>query len=261
MRSSRGETLTREGGWAGGEGLGGGGDLAGNLARRHGALLDGPHGLAGPAVEGVHEPGLAGDRDRVDDLAVHLDGHQHGRAGQVEVPQPVVDGLVVPRQLAGAGVERDQRLGVEVVAQPVAAVVVVRRGADAGEEQSALLVHHHRRPRVGVPGVVPAAVLPGLVPRLARLRNQVEGPDQLARAHVEGLDVPRRVARVDEPVPHPVADDQQVFEDHRRRCLRVVQPVRAPQQLLGEVDLAPVAKRLDRLPPWPHPAQSGASGC
>ena len=242
-----GEPLTREGGRPGGEGLGRGGDLPGHVARRDRALLDGPHRLAGLAVEGVDEPGLARHRHRVDHPPVHRHGEQHRRPRQVEVPQPVVNRLEVPRELARAGVQRHQRLRVEVVAQAVPAVVVVGRRADSRIHEPPFLVHDHRRPGIGVPGVVPAAILPGLVSGLARLRDEVERPHQLAGVHVEGLHVARRVARVDEAVPHPVADDHQVLEDHGRRRLRVVQAVGGPEQLLGEVDLAPVAERLHRL--------------
>ena len=89
---------------------------------------------------------------------------------------------------------------------------------------------------------VPGAVLPGVVAELAGLRDQVEGPDQLAGFGAERLHVPRRVALVDEAVPDPVPHDHQVLEDDRRRGLRVVEAVDGPEELRGEVDLAAVTE-------------------
>ena len=150
----------------------------------------------------------------------------------------MLHGLEVPDPLAGAGVEADDGLREEVVAEAVSAVVVVAWRPDGEVDEPAFGVEGHRRPDVGVAYPVPGAVLPGVVSELAGLRDQVEGPDQLAGRRAERLHVARRVALVDEAVPDAVPHDHQVLEDDRRRRLRVVEAVDGPKELRGEVDLA-----------------------
>ena len=175
-----GEGLLRERRRLRGEGLSLGGPFAGDVARRDRAVLDGPDRLAGHPVEDVDEAGLRGGGDRVDLLAVHVDGQQGGRRRQVVVPEAVLHGLEVPDPLAGARVEADDGLREEVVAEAVSAVVVVARRADGEVDEPPFGVEGHRRPDVRVPHPVPGAVLPGVVPELAgcgiRLKDQTSSP-------------------------------------------------------------------------------------
>ena len=207
-----------------------------------GAVLDGPDRLAGHPVEDVDEAGLRGSGDRVDLPAVHVDGEQGGRGRQVVVPEAVLHGLEVPDPLAGAGVEADDGLREEVVAEAVSAVVVVARRPDREVDEPPFGVEGHGRPDVRVADSVPGAVLPGVVAELAGLRDQVEGPDQLAGFGAERLHVAWRIALVDEAVPDAVPHDHQVLEDDRRGGLRVVEAVDGPEELRGEVDLAAVTE-------------------
>jgi hypothetical protein len=84
------------------------------------------------------KPCLVGLHHRRDRLAVLGDGHQLGSVGQVVVPQVVVNDLEVPQPLAGARVEREQRVAEQVVARPVAAVEIEprRSGRDEGDARS-----------------------------------------------------------------------------------------------------------------------------
>ena len=66
-------------------------------------------------------PGLRDLRDGVDALSVAADGEQVRRRGQVAVPEVVMHELIVPEALAGGGVEREQAVGEEVLADAVAA--------------------------------------------------------------------------------------------------------------------------------------------
>ena len=100
------------------------------------------------------------------------------------------------------------------------AVEIARRALDGKIHVAKLFVGRQRRPRAGVPGVGPGIVQPGVVAELAGLRNRVEGPQPLARAHVPAADEALRVlfrarrgARQKRAAGH---DD--VFHHHRRRA-------------------------------------------
>ena len=69
---------------------------------------------------------LRGLRHDVHVAAVLPDRQQLGRLRQVEVPQVVVNELVMPEPLAGARVERHQAVGEQVGALAIAAVEVER---------------------------------------------------------------------------------------------------------------------------------------
>ena len=181
--------LTVVGGRPGGEGLGGGGAFAGNICLLHGSLLDGPHGLPRPPVQDEGE-GLLGDqRDGLDRAPVNDQVHQDRGRGGVVVPDPVVDGLVVPDPLPGGRIQRNQALGEEVLAWPVAAVVVACAQLDGQVDVPQRGVGAQRGPHGGVARVRPGIVFPGVVSVLAGLGDGVEGPAKLARDRVEAAHV------------------------------------------------------------------------
>jgi len=80
--------------------------------------------LAGGAVEHIEEAVAVGVEQEPARLALPVDIHEHGRLLRVPVPEVVRGVLVVPLQPAAPGVERHDRVGVEVVADAFAAVVV-----------------------------------------------------------------------------------------------------------------------------------------
>ena len=164
--------------------------------------------------------------------------------------------LVVPLQPAGVGVERDDRIGVEVVAGPLLgfqsgpglptpqyvrlSVGIVRAGHP--DRAAAVL------PRLGSQYVVGVrrARLPGLMPGFARPGNRVEAPDLLSRARVVGGDEAANavLAAAD-------ADDDLVLDDERRQRHRVaglaVGHLGLPQRpAASRVDARPGARRA-----WP----------
>ena len=63
--------------------------------------------------------------------------------------------LEVPQELAGVGVDGEQRVGVEVVADAVAAVEVHHSGARGRVDDAALLVERHAGPVIGGAGGLP----------------------------------------------------------------------------------------------------------
>ena len=158
----------------------------------HGPLFDRPHRLPGTAIEDVEEAGLRGLHDGVDPLPVDRDLAEGRRADRVPFPDVVAHRLKVPDPLARSGVERDERVGVQVVAGPVAAVVRGGRRRDLDVDVAELLVGRQAAPRPEVARVLPRAVAPGLVARLARPRHDVERPQPAARADVVAAHILRR---------------------------------------------------------------------
>ena len=158
--------------------------LAGHVALRHGALLDRPHRLARLAVQHVDEGLLRHLREGFDTATVDRDVGEHRRRRQVVVPDAVMQRLEVPHAFAGRRVERDDRLGVQVVAGPRAAVVVAGRLLGGQVDVTELLVGAEQRPNTAVAGVRPRVLEPGLVAGLAGPRHDVKRPQLLARAHV-----------------------------------------------------------------------------
>ena len=158
-----------------------------------------------------------------------VDVEQHDVAGRVVVPQVVLDLLIVPAQLAGARVERDDRIGVEVVA--VARRAVEIRVGIAGAED------HAGRAAASIAGVV-QTVPPPRLPRIAgeRLRiGRLPAPALLAGV---------RVVRGDETAQRPLAagaaDDHLAVVDLRRHALGVA------DRRIGDARLPALAHRCAR---------------
>src|SRR4051812_3764599 len=97
--------------------------------------------------------------------------------------------LIVPLLLAGAEIETDDALAVEIVAGPMSAIVITGRRFDRQVYETQLLVDRHLRPDAGVARGVGRVVEPRLVSGLAALGDRVERPQTLARARVEAADV------------------------------------------------------------------------
>ena len=186
--------------------------LAGHVALRHRPLLDRPDRLARHAIEHIQQAELRGLRDDVDRLAVVLHGQQLRTGDEIVVPQIVMQQLVMPEALAGAQVEREQRVAEQVVPFAIAAPEIERRRAEREISDAALLVDRELGPRVRAAGGLPRIGRPRVVAELARPRNRVERPDEPAGQHVERADVSgRRVVTFagrrskDEQVPEHLA--------------------------------------------------------
>ena len=184
--------LEIEGRRSGRKGLGRRRPLPGYRGLRYRAFFDRPDGLARDPVEDVGEGRLGHLGDDLPQPAVDHDIGEHGRGGDVPVPDAVMNGLEVPDALAGFGVQGEQALGVDVVAGPVAAPEVAgrRRGGDV--DVAELLVAGHRSPDVGAADPLPGVVVPRLGELLAFLRDRMEAPLRLAGADVVGPHVARR---------------------------------------------------------------------
>ena len=176
------------------ERLRGGRPLAGHVGLRNRPLLDRPDRLAGLPIEDVEEPLLRRLRDDLARLAVLADRQQLGRLRNVPVPEVVVNELLMPDPLAGAGVDRDERVGEQVVALAIAAVEVVARAAEADERDAVLLVDGELAPVVPAAADLLVAFRPRVVAELPFVRNDMEDPGELPGPHVVGMDVGGRAA-------------------------------------------------------------------
>ena len=114
--------------------------------------------LAGVALVDVDVPGLAAVDHDVDHLAVLvLRLGQDRRADGVQVPHVVGDVLEVPLVRAVVQVDRDDRVGVEVVAGADVTVQVGRGIADHEEDRARLLVHRRSHPHAAAQRLVERA--------------------------------------------------------------------------------------------------------
>ena len=125
--------------------------------------------------------------------------------------------LEVPLQRAGVGVERDHRVGVEVVAGPQVRVPVGAGVADAPVGQVERRVVRRRQPHRSAAGL-PRVAAPRLVAALARPRHRVEAPQLLAGGGIERGDEAANavLAAAD-------ADEDLVLHRERRHRDRVAQ--------------------------------------
>src|ERR1035438_2243539 len=171
---SRAKTSTREGN-AGGDRLRRRSGLAGHGAGREGTFMNGKQRLPCEPVEDVQIALLGGLRQGVYGFAVADEIEEHGRRWKVAVPDVVMHALEVPDALAGGGIEREQGVGVEVVAGAVATVVVEDRGAGRRVDDAVLGIESHAGPVVGRAGSLPGVWRPGFVAHFARMGNSVEG--------------------------------------------------------------------------------------
>ena len=164
--------------------------FAGHVALRHGDFRDRPHRLAGLTIQHEQQALFGGLRQRFDRSTI-LDGvDEDRRRRNVVIPQRMMRRLKVPAPFAGADVDRDDALAVEIRAGPKAAVHVAVRRFDGQIRQPKLLVGRDRGPDTGVAAARPRGVVePGFVAGLAGLRHGMESPEQLAGHDVETADV------------------------------------------------------------------------
>ena len=193
--------------------------LAGHVGLRHRTLLERPYRLSGDPIEHVEEALLARLRDRLHGPAVHRDVGEQRRRRHVEVPDRMVDDLIVPFALAGFQVDAHQAVAEQVVARTMTAVQVRRGIFNRQIHEPELLVDGNLRPDARVAVDRPRFLLPGIVAEVARLGNRVERPQQLAALRVPRAHQPLGVVvgLHRQPFAERRADDDRVLGDRRRR--------------------------------------------
>ena len=151
-----------------------------------------------------------------------------------------MDDLIVPAQLAGLHVEREQRRGVEVVAFARGAAEHRHGVAGVDVDEPEIDIDRRRVPHAGAALLPDLSVLrvarrrPRLVSRFARTGNRGELPQQLA-----GLGVERHDLAAKRPVAVGEAGEEHAAGVHRRAgnglagLRRRVADLRGPDQLAG----------------------------
>src|SRR5690242_3532846 len=148
----------------------------------------------------------------------------------------MMNDLIVPLTLTCFQIDAYETLGEQVVAGTVTAVIVGRWCFHREVDETEFFVHRDLRPHTGVAIDGPRVVLPAVVAELTWAGNRVEGPQQLAGAHVERAHETFRVVvrRDGRAFTERRTDDRHVFHDGRRRM---------PSDLSGlEIDWLPVAE-------------------
>src|SRR5215469_12331794 len=103
--------------------------------------------------------------------------------------------LEVPELFARRGVDSDEAVGIEIVAEAIAAVEIVRARAGGGKDDAALLIHGNAGPGIGAAGFQIRIFGPGVITLLAGIWDCMEGPEQFAAADVPATEVARRSRR------------------------------------------------------------------
>ena len=172
-------------------------------------------------------------------LSDAFDLEERGRARRVEVPDVVVDVLIVPDHLPRLGVEGHGRAAVVIEAVAPSPEQVGGRVARRDEDQPALGVPGHDRPDVRCP-------LRESTPRgrvglggVAR-RNRIPRPLERPRPGVESTH--DTAGRVDPDVVRHQRTDHDTIADHLRRRGRMVFPGRRVPDPLAERDSALLAE-------------------
>ena len=140
------------------------------------------------AVEQSEQPILAAHADHLALLAVDGGLEQRAHLAEVGVVHVVGNKLLVPEKLAGLGVERDDRVRVEIGTRPDFAIEVGRGIADRQIDDAGFGVERQRRPQAAAAMLERFRVLPSLGAGLAGIGNEIELPHLLAGLELEGSD-------------------------------------------------------------------------
>ncbi len=141
----------------------------------------------------------------------------------------------MPDALARLSVQRDQRVGEKIVADPVGAVEIKCSRAGRNIDNSARSVHGHTGPVIGCAAGLPGIFRPSFVANFAWAWNGVEFPAQLAGSHIIGADV--AVGR-GQSFRFAAADDHQIFVNYCRAGYVNGLRGRIAVQILAQIDAA-----------------------
>ena len=198
-------------------------------ARRPGlsAELRAVEEFAGGAVQHVVKAVAVGDHHKLSIVGVH----QHGHVSGIPIVEVVRRELKVPAQLAGVGIKRDQRAGVQIVAFACVAIVIGTgiSGSPVDDVEGGIVC-------AGNPGRraarLPTLALPGFVSSLAGAGHSPEAPQAAPGVRVVCIE---KSANAELAARDP--DQHFVAEGQRRRGNSVPGAIvgyhRVPAQLAG----------------------------
>src|SRR5258708_6213822 len=98
----------------------------------------------------------------------------------------------MPEMLTRAGVERQETIGIKIVARAVSAIEFVLRGRYREVGDSALFIDGDFAPHIHAAHVLVGIFGPGVISKLTRTRDGMEHPQKLAGDHIEGANIARR---------------------------------------------------------------------
>ena len=119
-----------------------------HFACGNGAFLHAVDGLAGDAVEQENHATFVHGDDGGNGFAALRHVDERGCAGQVGIPNVMMDDLKVPQIFACVGIGRDQAVTEQIVADAVTAVLVDGRRAEGHVDNAALFVQGEEAPNV-----------------------------------------------------------------------------------------------------------------
>ena len=247
LRRARGEfvggqSLTRVGRGQLRPQVGGAGDFAWHVRGRRGHLFERKHRLAGVAIQHEHEALLGRLHQRIDGLSLDAQGHERRSRGQIAIQHVVFHELEMPAQFSGGGVERQQAVRIQIVAEAIRSVEIRRRRTGRDEHQPALRIERHAGPAIGAADVLPRVLRPGVVTGLAGLGNGVKAPAQRAGSHVIRAHV---AGRGGQGLAHAPADDHEVAIDDAGRGEAHRLRGRLTPEVFAQVDAAVLAEARD----------------
>ena len=173
------------------EGLGRPSRLARYLGLGHGTLFDAEQGAAGLPIQQKEMSHLGHLSHGVHGSAFVIDRDQDRGTGQIVVPQVMMHDLIVPDAFAGLGIETEDAVSKEILADPIAAPVIIGGRSGAEEDPPPPGVQRDATPGIGASHALPCIGRPGVVAELLRMGNGMKDPASFAGPQVEGTDVAR----------------------------------------------------------------------
>ena len=107
--------------------------------------------LAGSSVETENESCFGALQYRRNDFSIVPQVNEGGLGGQIVIPDIVVNELLIPGNGSGFGIQRDERVCVEVVALPFATVEIRACGTGRYIDQAQFGIRCERRPGISGP--------------------------------------------------------------------------------------------------------------
>src|SRR5262245_51544213 len=157
----------------------------------------------------------------------------------------MMHGLKVPDALSGPGFETDETVPEQVVTRPPATVIIGTRRRGGQVDVIELRIPGHAAPDIRLSASLGRPLEPGLVAKLALLRDDVKRPAELSRPSIKRLHVSRRHGgrAASGQIEDVTANDEHVPSDERPAGCQVRRTDRIANSV-GEIDLPVVSK------PW-----------
>ena len=129
------------------------------------------------------------------------------------VPQIVMDLLKMPDAFAGAGIQRQGGVCIQVGTRPIRPVKIGSSRAKARKQNAAFCIQSKAWPGIHAAALFPAIFLPGFVAGLSGPGNRMETPHLFASAHIKGPDIARSPGL---SLGYQITNIDEILEDYWR---------------------------------------------